>query len=100
MQIKITNIVCTLIFGFIVGNICEIENIQNRVQNIIFYSEYAKLVYDIRIDDNYIDCFKVARDIIDKSHHQQLTALEILSLSELVNKPQVNLHAEYIASLK
>lgn len=55
---------------------------------------------DVRADKNNEEAYKVAYDIIQKSKEIDLTPLEILSLSELVKKPELNLHAEYIASLK
>jgi hypothetical protein len=35
----------------------------------------------------------VAKAIVDKSKQRELTALELLALSELVNKQELNLHA-------
>lgn len=43
---------------------------------------------------------KVIVDLIKKSRKEGLSSMELLALSEIVRKPELNLHAEYIASLK
>ena len=47
-----------------------------------------------------MDLIKKSRVANDLGNREGLTPVDILALSELMRKPELNLHAEYLASLK
>ena len=45
--------------------------------------------------------YETIRDMLEKRHTEEgLSSVEILALNELAKRPELNIHGQYLASLK